>query len=139
MLFSVPLNVFCVSELISRLRTKNILDRVAENNPKVIDDLVPNVLPLDTVQTIFKSLLRKPVSIRDSATIFGGALSEAAMIGQAPARFLLPRIVEVTLPNLSLLSTASSRRGKGGAHRCNSRISPFNTGVGDRRILGVKA
>ncbi len=63
-------------ELLSRQDTKNILDRVAEDNPKVIEDLVPKLLPLATVQKVFQNLLRERVSIRDSVTILE-ALGEA--------------------------------------------------------------
>ncbi len=63
-------------ELLSRQDTKNILDRVAEENPKVIEDLVPKLLPMATVQKVFQNLLRERVSIRDAVTILE-ALGEA--------------------------------------------------------------
>ena len=56
-------------ELLSRQDTKNILDRVAEENPKVIEDLVPKLLPMATVQKVFQNLLRERVSIRDAVTV----------------------------------------------------------------------
>jgi flagellar biosynthesis protein FlhA len=70
-------------ELLSRQDTKNILDRVAEDNPKVIEDLVPKLLPLATVQKVFQNLLRERVSIRDSVTILE-ALGEAAVMTKNP-------------------------------------------------------
>src|SRR5262249_27149083 len=42
------------SELLSRQETKTILDRVAQDNPKVVEDLVPKLLPLATVQKVFQ-------------------------------------------------------------------------------------
>jgi flagellar biosynthesis protein FlhA len=71
------------SELLSRQETKVILDRVAEDNPKVIEDLVPKLLPLASVQKVFQNLLRERVSIRDSVTILE-ALGEAGSITKNP-------------------------------------------------------
>jgi flagellar biosynthesis protein FlhA len=70
-------------ELLSRQDTKNILDRVAEDNPKVIEDLVPKLLPMAIVQRVFQNLLRERVSIRDSVTILEG-LGEAAAMTKNP-------------------------------------------------------
>ena len=53
-------------ELLSRQDAKNILDRVAQDNPKVVEDLVPKLLPLSTVQKVLQNLLRERVSIRDA-------------------------------------------------------------------------
>ncbi len=70
-------------ELLSRQDTKNILDRVAEENPKVIEDLVPKLLPMASVQKVLQNLLRERVSIRDSVTILE-ALGEAAAMTKNP-------------------------------------------------------
>jgi flagellar biosynthesis component FlhA len=56
-------------ELLSSQDTENILDRGAEDNPKVIEDLVTKVLLMAIVQKVFQNLLRERVSIRDSVTI----------------------------------------------------------------------
>jgi flagellar biosynthesis protein FlhA len=66
-------------ELFSRQDAKKLLDRVAEDNPKVVEDLVPKVLSLAVVQKVLQNLLRERVSIRDAASIFE-ALGEAAPI-----------------------------------------------------------
>ena len=71
------------SELLSRQETKTILDRVAEDNPKVIEDLVPKLLPLAAVQKVFQNLLRERVSIRDAVTILE-ALGEAGAMTKNP-------------------------------------------------------
>src|SRR5579883_248423 len=70
-------------ELLSRQDTKKILDRVAVEHPKVVEDLVPKLLPLSAVQRVFQNLLRERVSIRDSVTILE-ALSEAAATTRNP-------------------------------------------------------
>jgi flagellar biosynthesis protein FlhA len=71
------------SELLSRQDTKAILDRVAEANPRVIEDLVPKMLPMSTVQKVLQNLLRERVSIRDACTILE-ALGEAATMTKNP-------------------------------------------------------
>jgi flagellar biosynthesis protein FlhA len=63
-------------ELFSRQDAKRLLDRVAIDNPKVVEDLVPKVLPLAAVQRVLQNLLRERVSIRDAVSILE-ALGEA--------------------------------------------------------------
>jgi flagellar biosynthesis protein FlhA len=64
-------------ELFSRQDAKKVLDRVVEENPKVVEDLVPKLLSLAAVQKVLQNLLRERVSIRDAASILE-ALGEAA-------------------------------------------------------------
>jgi flagellar biosynthesis protein FlhA len=66
-------------ELFSRQDAKRVLDRVAEDNPKVVEDLVPKLLSLAVVQKVLQNLLRERVSIRDAASILE-ALGEAAPV-----------------------------------------------------------
>src|SRR5579872_1324862 len=66
-------------ELFSRQDAKKLLDRVAEENPKIVEDLVPKLLSLAAVQKVLQNLLRERVSIRDAVTILE-ALGEAASI-----------------------------------------------------------
>ncbi|HYL72687.1 MAG TPA: flagellar biosynthesis protein FlhA [Bryobacteraceae bacterium] len=70
-------------ELFSRQDTKSFCDRVAQSNPKVVEDLVPKVLSYAVVQRVLQNLLRERVSIRDSVTILE-ALSEAAQMTKNP-------------------------------------------------------
>jgi flagellar biosynthesis protein FlhA len=64
-------------ELLSRQDAKRLLDRVAVENPKVVEDLVPKLLSLASVQRVMQNLLRERVSIRDAVSILE-ALGEAA-------------------------------------------------------------
>jgi flagellar biosynthesis protein FlhA len=68
---------------LSTAYSPNILDRVAEENAKVIEDLVPKLLPMASVQKVFQNLLRERVSIRDSVSILE-ALGEAAAVSKNP-------------------------------------------------------
>ena len=71
-------------ELFSRQDAKRLLDRVAVEHPKAVEDLVPKLLPLATVQRVLQNLLRERVSIRDAASILE-ALGEAAPATRNPA------------------------------------------------------
>jgi len=70
-------------ELFSRQDAKHLLDRVAVENPRVVEDLVPKLLPLATVQKVLQNLLRERVSIRDATSILE-ALGEAAQVTKNP-------------------------------------------------------
>jgi flagellar biosynthesis protein FlhA len=65
-------------ELFSRQDAKKVLDLVAVEQPKLVEDLVPKQLPLSVVQRVLQNLLRERVSIRDAGTILE-ALGEAAL------------------------------------------------------------
>jgi len=70
-------------ELFSRQDAKRLLDRVAVEHPKVVEDLVPKLLPLAAVQRVLQNLLRERVSIRDAVSILE-ALGEAAAATRNP-------------------------------------------------------
>ena len=70
-------------ELFSRQDAKRILDRVAQENPKLVEDLVPKQLSLPVLQRVFQNLLRERVSIRDATSILE-ALGEAAASTRNP-------------------------------------------------------
>jgi len=70
-------------ELFSRQDAKKLLDRVAVDSPRLVEDLVPKLLPLATVQRVLQNLLRERVSIRDASTILE-ALGDAAPTSRNP-------------------------------------------------------
>ncbi len=70
-------------EIFTRQDAKKVLDRIAEENPKLVEDLVPKLVPLGAVQKVFQNLLRERVSIRDASTILE-AISEAAAVTRNP-------------------------------------------------------
>lgn len=70
-------------ELFSRQDARKFLDRAAEQSPKLVEDLVPKLLPLATVHKVLQNLLRERVPIRDACTILE-ALSEAAAMTRNP-------------------------------------------------------
>ncbi len=56
-------------ELLGRQETQQLLDHVGRESPKLIEDLVPKLLPLGTVQKVLQRLLEEGVHIRDMRTI----------------------------------------------------------------------
>ncbi len=70
-------------ELFSRQETKKLLDRVAAENPKLVEDLVPKLLPMAIIQRVLQNLLRERVSIRDASSILE-ALAEAGATTRNP-------------------------------------------------------
>ena len=56
-------------ELIGRTEIQQLLDALKETNPKLVEDLVPNVVPLGVIQKVVQNLLRERVPVRDLARI----------------------------------------------------------------------
>jgi len=70
-------------ELLSRQDVKKLLDRVGEEQPRLVEDLVPKLVPLSLTQRVLQGLLREKVSIRDAVSILE-ALSEAVSLTKNP-------------------------------------------------------
>jgi flagellar biosynthesis protein FlhA len=56
-------------ELLAREETQQLLDHVAKQYPKLVEDLTPKQLPVATVQKILQNLLEEQVHIRDMRSI----------------------------------------------------------------------
>jgi flagellar biosynthesis protein FlhA len=56
-------------ELLGRQDVQQLLDSAKETHPKVVEELVPNLLPLGGVVQVLQNLLREQVPIRDLLTI----------------------------------------------------------------------
>jgi flagellar biosynthesis protein FlhA len=52
-------------ELLGRQDVQRMLDHLKQSHPKVVEDLVPNLLPLGSVVRVLQNLLREQVPIRD--------------------------------------------------------------------------
>jgi flagellar biosynthesis protein FlhA len=58
-----------LSELFGRQELVKVMDTFKEENPKIVGDLVPEIMTLGTVLKVMQNLLREGVSIRDLRTI----------------------------------------------------------------------
>jgi len=56
-------------ELLGRQEAQALFDKFKESNPKVIEELIPNLLTLGKVQRVLQNLLKEQISIRDLRTI----------------------------------------------------------------------
>lgn len=56
-------------ELIGRQETQHLLDNVTKDYPKVVEELIPDLLTLGQLQQVLQHLLREQISIRDFRTI----------------------------------------------------------------------
>lgn len=57
------------AELLGRQEVQQLLDHVAQDSPKLVEDFVPKILPLGTLQKVLQGLLDEGVHIRDMRTI----------------------------------------------------------------------
>jgi len=56
-------------DLLSRQQVKEMVDRLAQHSPKLVEDVVPKLLSLGDLQRVLRQLLRERVSVKDLATI----------------------------------------------------------------------
>jgi flagellar biosynthesis protein FlhA len=70
-------------ELLGRQDVQRMLDYLKQSHPKVVEDLVPNLLPLGTVVKVLQNLLREQVPIRDLLAILE-ALGDWAPLTKDP-------------------------------------------------------
>ncbi len=56
-------------ELLGRQEVQQLLDNLKDAYPKLVEEIVPKIVPLGTVQKVLQKLLRERVPIRDLATI----------------------------------------------------------------------
>ena len=70
-------------ELLGRQEVQSLLDHLKPTHPSVVEALVPQLLPLGTVQKVLQNLLSENVSIRDLVSILE-ALADAAPLTKDP-------------------------------------------------------
>ena len=71
------------AELLGRQETQALLDHLAKEMPKLVEDLVPKALPLGVVQKVLQNFLEEGIPIRDMRTIIE-TLAEWAPRSQDP-------------------------------------------------------
>jgi len=80
------------SELLGRQETQQLLDHVGRESPKMVEDLVPKLLPLGTVQKVLQRLLEEGVHIRDMRTIMEVLAEQGAKVQDAGDLTALVRV-----------------------------------------------
>jgi flagellar biosynthesis protein FlhA len=67
-----------LEEIFGRQELAAILDRVKQSNPKIVEDLIPEILDLGKVLKVVKNLLKESISIKDMRTILECLADSAA-------------------------------------------------------------
>jgi len=80
------------AELLGRAEVQQLLDRLAKESPKLVEDLTPKLLPLSTLQKVLQNLLDENVHIRDMRTIVEALTEHAARVQDAHELTALVRI-----------------------------------------------
>jgi flagellar biosynthesis protein FlhA len=71
------------ADLLGRQEVQMLLDHLAKESPKLVEDLTPKLLPISTLQKVLQNLLIEGVHIRDMRTIME-TLAEYGMHTQDP-------------------------------------------------------
>ncbi len=71
------------AEFLGRQQVQKLLDKVNENDPKLVEELIPDMLGLGIVQRVLQGLLKEGVSIRDLHSILE-LLADAAQYTKLP-------------------------------------------------------
>ena len=82
------------ADLLGRQELQALLDHIAVDSPKLIEDLIPKAIPLITLQKILQNLLFEDIHIRDMHTIIEAILEYA---GQTQDAGLLTSMVRIAL------------------------------------------
>ncbi len=90
------------SELLSHDETQQLLDKLAQKSPKLVEDLVPGKMALGVITRALQHLLTEGIAIRDMRTIVE-TLSEAAGKTQDPeqlAGYVRPKLGRMIVQEL---------------------------------------
>lgn len=64
-------------ELLGRQEASSLIENFKKSHPKVVEELIPDLLPLGSVVRVMQSLLKEQVSIRNLLTIFESLADDA--------------------------------------------------------------
>jgi flagellar biosynthesis protein FlhA len=94
-------------ELLTRQDVQRLLDALAQDHPKVIEELIPHHLSLGGIQKVLQNLLREEVPIRDLLTIV------ETLADHAPSSKDTDELTESVRQALSRTITSSFRSSDG--------------------------
>ncbi|MBF0159793.1 MAG: flagellar biosynthesis protein FlhA [Magnetococcales bacterium] len=95
-------------EMLTRQEVQNLIDLTARNQPKLIEELIPNVINLGGIQKVLQGLLRERVTIRDITTILE-TISDYAKVVKNPVQMV--ELVRQVLSR-SIVARYSDEEGK---------------------------
>ena len=94
-------------ELIGLEELGKLLDRVKETNPKIIEELIPDMLSTGQVLRVMKNLLKEGIPIRDLSTILEALAENATKVKDS---YLLTECVRESLA--ATITNSHSQDGK---------------------------
>lgn len=94
-------------EILGRQEVQILLDNLAKDAPKLVEEVVPLMFPLGTVQQVLSGLLREGVSIRDLRTIMETLADYGATVKSAD------RLIEYVRRALSRAITSKHTNADG--------------------------
>jgi flagellar biosynthesis protein FlhA len=97
-------------ELLTRNEVQNLLDNVAKNYPKLVDELIPVNLTLGGLQRVLQNLIKERVPINDLVTILETLLDHAPGVKDAEA------LTEFVRQSLARFITRQHVAPDGGVH-----------------------
>lgn len=137
-------------ELIGRQEVQSLLDEVIKAHPKLVEELIPNLLPLGTVVRILSNLLRERVPVRDLRTILE-VLADHATTTKDPdsltevARQALGRAItrqylhpDGTLPVINLDPRLDRKLAEQVAATAQGGYWSLDPGIAQKLLAGLK-
>ncbi len=94
-------------KLLGRQEVQHLLEVLARTSPKLVDDVVPSLVPVGDVHRVLRNLVRENVSIRDLRSILE-ALAELSTQTKDPEQ-----LTELTRERLAAHITARVKRADG--------------------------
>ena len=80
------------ADLLGHEEVQQLLDKLAKSSPKLVEDLVPKLLPLSTVVKVMQNLLSEGVPVRDIRTLCEVLAGHAARVQDAQELTALVRV-----------------------------------------------
>ena len=80
------------AELLGRQELQQLVDHLSRESPKLVEDVVPKLVPLATLQRVLQNLLEEGVHIRDMRTIIEVIAAHAARTQDAGELTALTRV-----------------------------------------------
>ena len=80
------------ADLLGRQELQQLIDHLSRDTPKLVEDVVPKLLPLVTLQRVLQNLLEESVHIRDMRTIVEVVAAHAARTQDAGELTALVRV-----------------------------------------------
>lgn len=100
-------------EFLGRQEVQSLLDNLGQRAPKVVEELVPGILSLGTVQKVLQNLVREGVSVRDLLSIvecladYGHTIKDADQLTEFARQRLARTIIKPYLGAGNLLPIIS--------------------------------